>query len=210
MKIRYIDIFLLNKILNKYSSYYANKALLTYNLNSLLFLNKFLLSYFFLDYNIFAQCKKSMYKIFKFSLFFIILNFLALKKFNKYKLIYIYTYYIEYFLYFRRILLLYVELLRVNEEVFIADKISLASLNTNLCFNGISDIDTLNFLLKNKVRLIFNFNNSLSRVFLHKVADYDICIINMFFCNSLLQYIFLHFLYYLREGIFYQKVLLLI
>ncbi len=210
MKIRYIDLFIYYRFLNKYSSYCTKN---TYQVRNLIY-------FFQLDKALNSRSTKSevsvsnqsgyIYRIFKFSIFFFIFNFLSIVKCNKLKLIFYYVYYYELYKYISSFFTLYWELLQLGENVLLVNNGSIKYLEFASSYRYMSNNDTLNFILRNNIKFVLNINKSLPNVFLHRISEFDVRIVNIFFTDSSLQYLFLNFLYYLKEYSIYNKMLSLV
>ncbi len=68
----------------------------------------------------------------------------------------------------------------------------------------------LNFFLRNKVRLVLDIGNNLSPTLLHRLVEFDICILKLSCKDVNLQYLFLSFIYYLKEYSLYSKTIALL
>lgn len=210
MKIRYFDYFVLNKLLNKY--YTGNKFLLPYTINKLSLLNKQILqNYIYTNFsNDLKYLNRVSYILLKFSIFIILFNFLDFKNINKRKMIFIYLLHFEYFLYLKSFFIFYLNLLKLNENIFYLTDSSLVGLNLSLSYNYMTSKDILSFLLLNKVRVILSLNSNMSNMLFNRLQEFDINIIVFKFKNLNSQFMFLNFLYYLKEYNFYVNTIKLI
>jgi hypothetical protein len=210
MKIRYIDLYLLNKFISKYNSLLIKNTYQQVSLNYFFELNKSIQCGNLFNNRDYSLLSYQKYLIFKFSICFVLLGFLRFSGVSKIKLAFYYIYYYEFFMYIRDILSIYWEFLLIRENVFCITGKSLAFLEINKSYLYTSSHDMLNFFLRNKVRLVLDIGNNLSPTLLHRLVEFDICILKLSCKDVNLQYLFLSFIYYLKEYSLYSKTIALL
>ena len=210
MKIRYIDLYLLNKFISRYSKLFAKNTYQLINLSYFFELNKTIQCSELFNSRLYSSLSYQKYLIFKFSICFILLSYMRFSGVSKLKSVFYYVYYYEFFVYMRDLLSIYWEFLLMRENVFCVTNKSLVFLEISKDFAYVSSYDILNFFLRNKLRLVLDIGGNLSNILLHRLAEFDICVLKLSCKDAYLQYLFLNFLYYLKDYSIYSKAVVLL
>ncbi len=199
MKIRYVDLLIVNKFIDKYTSCHASYISSINFLRYYIALNNYSLS-LSAKFNV-DKCNvaNDTYTFFKFSVYFVLLNSLFLFRGNKLKSIYSYMHHCNFYFYLISLLKVYYKFLDANENVFFVTKSSVQFLENNRKLDNFKGAGFVNYLLRNKIRLVLDLDNSLSSVFLHRIREFDICVIKLNCNTDNSKWLFLNFVYYLRE-----------
>jgi hypothetical protein len=179
MKIRYVDLFIVNCFLSKYSSCVAGRINASRYLNYYVSLNREIVS---LPLNharreVSSIC--SSYYFFKFSIYYVLLNFLLTTRSNKFKSMYFFICSHHMQSYILNLLTVYCKFISINENVVCVTKNSMQFLEKAHGLNNFKDISLINYLLRNKIKLVIDMNDSLSNIFLCKLSEFDIYVVRL-------------------------------
>lgn len=210
MKIRYIDLYLLNKFVGKYSKLFVKNTYSLASLNYFFEANKNLQNSEFTVNGLYSPLSYRKYLVWRFSVCFVLLSYMRFSAKNKFKSIFYYVYFYEFFIFIRDFLFIYWELLLIGENVFCVTSKSLNFLEINKSYLYISSYDILNFFLRNKIKLVLDIGGNLSNILLHRLAEFDICVLRLSCRDVCLQYLFLSFIYYLKDFSVYSKTIFLL
>ena len=215
MKLKYIDYFIINKCLSNnlfnldssgfFFLKYFNIYLLFFKYKSIYFRqNK--------DKSINLSFNVLIYKFFK-----IYLNIYLVELFNnnsiniKLKFLYFINWYLKFFKFFFQIFNFYYYLLKNNILFFVISNNSLQVLNNSFFVNHRNWKYFFNYLLENNIYIVFNLNLNLHKYFIYFLYDFDICLINLLLVKSyILEYNFFKILYYIKQYVFFEKIVLYI
>lgn len=206
MKIRYFDLYILKVLLNKYSNNSLNLFDLKINLNILLTLNKRI------NISKYKNCKHidvytKYYKTCIFAFFYLVYVCLQKCLLNKNKMLYAYIYVFKYLAWFVSFINMCVVFFRNNDLVFynVTNKFWFSYGGQNNYFFKTDDL--CNYLINNNVCLVLNFNNSIPKYYYNRLNEFDIRVIDINFFDERSVFIYINYLYYMKELSYYSRVL---
>lgn len=206
MKIRYFDLYVLKVLLNKYSNNSLYLLDSSFSINILLTLNKRLIISKCKNYK-YIDAYTKYYKTYIFAFFYLVYVCLQKCLLNKNKMLYVYVYVFKYLVWFINFLNMCVAFFRSNDLIFysITNKFWFSYGGQNNYFFKTDDL--CNYLINNNIYLVLNFNNSIPRYNYNRLIEFDVKIININFFDEKSIYIYLNYLYYMKELSYYNKVL---